>query len=311
MRSFATQTSRSSSPPERDRLISSGLRALAPQTKLTVNRPGDRYEQEAARIVDRVMRMKDLSEPSGLRSGSEGLQRMCAECEEEEQLQISTGTEARIRSLDDQGRPLPTGVRSYFEPRFGHDFSRVRVHANRGATMLAGRLNARAFTVGRHILFGNGQYAPNSRSGRHLLAHELTHVVQQTEFAGTGESAGAPTKHPRPWIQRDSPPEKQAPKSKATGPCGKPALAPTFLATDRAIKTVSVPGFGQTSRLAAYFTPGACLKGGSWSFFLKSLEVNVKSAVRPTRASGRALLHDSTPARFGPLSQLLFHDTTA
>jgi hypothetical protein len=78
------------------------------------------------------------------------------------------------------GRPLDQATRSYFEARFGHDLSRIRVHADAETSWLATRLNAKAFTVGQHIVFGEGQHAPETPAGRHLLAHELTHVVQQT-----------------------------------------------------------------------------------------------------------------------------------
>ena len=84
-----------------------------------------------------------------------------------------------IRSLNGSGSPLPPTTRAFFEPRFGADFSGVRVHTDSRATETAKSLQARAFTVGQNIAFGSGQYAPESQAGRHLLAHELTHVVQQ------------------------------------------------------------------------------------------------------------------------------------
>jgi hypothetical protein len=75
---------------------------------------------------------------------------------------------------------LDSATRSFYETRFGHDFGAVRVHADRQAAESAGRLGARAYTVGRDIWFGEGQYQPSSTEGRRLLAHELAHVVQQT-----------------------------------------------------------------------------------------------------------------------------------
>jgi hypothetical protein len=78
------------------------------------------------------------------------------------------------------GRPLPLETRAFFEPRFGFDFSRVRVHSDSDAANAAGRLHARAFTHGSNIVFGSGQYAPGTATGDRLLAHELTHVVQQS-----------------------------------------------------------------------------------------------------------------------------------
>ncbi len=77
------------------------------------------------------------------------------------------------------GQPLPGFERRFFEPRFGYDFSRVLVHQGPKASETARAVDARAFTMGRNILFGEGQYQPGTSAGRQLLAHELVHVVQQ------------------------------------------------------------------------------------------------------------------------------------
>lgn len=77
------------------------------------------------------------------------------------------------------GRPLDPVTRDFFEPRFGRDFEAVRVHDGGSAADSARALNARAYTSGQHIVFGEGQYVPGSDAGKELLAHELTHVVQQ------------------------------------------------------------------------------------------------------------------------------------
>ncbi|KCZ70539.1 hypothetical protein ANME2D_02559 [Candidatus Methanoperedens nitroreducens] len=78
------------------------------------------------------------------------------------------------------GQPLPEPVRAYFEPRFGYDFSGVRVHLGQKAEESAGSINALAYTVGKDIVFGAGQYQPQTSAGKRLLAHELTHVIQQS-----------------------------------------------------------------------------------------------------------------------------------
>jgi hypothetical protein len=78
------------------------------------------------------------------------------------------------------GDPIDPDIRSLMEPRFGHDFSRVRVHTDAEAAASARAVSARAYTVGRDVVFGNGRYAPKTSAGRHLLAHELAHVVQQS-----------------------------------------------------------------------------------------------------------------------------------
>ncbi len=79
---------------------------------------------------------------------------------------------------------LATADRAFMESRFGHDFSKVRVHADASAAMSAQSVNARAYTLGQDIVFGAGQYAPGTAQGRRLLAHELTHVVQQQGAGG-------------------------------------------------------------------------------------------------------------------------------
>jgi len=88
-------------------------------------------------------------------------------------------TAARIHSQRGAGSPLPGRERAFFEPRFGGSFGHVRVHADSESAWLARELNARAFTVGRDVFFASGEYRPGTMEGRHLLAHELTHVVQQ------------------------------------------------------------------------------------------------------------------------------------
>src|SRR5829696_191724 len=93
---------------------------------------------------------------------------------------IPGSTANHIASMNGPGSPLPNSTRAFFEPRFGADFSHVRVHTDSAAAESNKSINARAFTVGPNIAFAPGQYAPDSVRGRQLLAHELTHVVQQS-----------------------------------------------------------------------------------------------------------------------------------
>ncbi len=83
-------------------------------------------------------------------------------------------------ALSGRGQPMPSTVRGFFEPRFGHNFGHVQIHTGPEADHLARAMNAKAFTLGRHIVFGSGQYEPGSSEGQRLMAHELTHVVQQS-----------------------------------------------------------------------------------------------------------------------------------
>jgi len=179
------------------------LSAYGVQPKLRIGSIGDRYELEADRMADQVMGMAaPVVEPGSTISAvsSEcGVQRACPECEEalrdqpedddEALLQREVtapqpppadgGLESRINGLG-TGLPLPPLVRDFFEPRFNHDFSNVRVHTGNTAGQAALAAHARAFTLGHNVVFGAGEYRPESGHGQHLLAHELTHVVQQT-----------------------------------------------------------------------------------------------------------------------------------
>jgi hypothetical protein len=99
-------------------------------------------------------------------------------------------------------------MRGQMEARFGHDFSRVRVHADARAAVSARAVGAAAYTVGRDVVFGAGRYAPGTAEGRSLLTHELTHVVQQ---AGSGQPSGELTVQPA-----DHPAEREAERGVVT-----------------------------------------------------------------------------------------------
>ena len=132
--------------------------------------------------------------------------RKCTECEEEEESvqmkpsggQVATAGHAREappmvhEASRSSGQTLDATTRAFMEPRFGHDFSQVRVHADAQAAASAKRISALAFTSGSDIVFGDGQFAPETASGQRLLAHELAHVVQQTGAAGSGKLQRAP-----------------------------------------------------------------------------------------------------------------------
>jgi hypothetical protein len=172
--------------------------SISPQTRPAVGPAEDHYEREAERVAQRVVNMR---EPSPVVAptlhSSTSLQRKCAcggSSEEEcscakkgSSLQrAEAGPNAPVTAppivhqvLATPGRPLSSEIRAYMEPRFGHDFSGVRVHTDSYAAESAGAVNALAYTVGRNIAFASGQYSTSSDFGRRLLAHELAHVVQQ------------------------------------------------------------------------------------------------------------------------------------
>ncbi len=88
------------------------------------------------------------------------------------------------------GKPLDSGTRNFFGPLFSHDFSNVRIHTDTDATESAKALNAQAYTVENHIMFGAGQYSPDTRAGKRLLAHELAHIVQQDKASSSSNTIG-------------------------------------------------------------------------------------------------------------------------
>ncbi len=126
--------------------------------------------------------------------GSAGLAGECEECRGKRLQRRSTNGAVPTsvppiveEVLHSPGQPLDRDTRTFMESRFAHDFSRVRVHSNAKATESAKAVNALAYTVGQDVVFGEGRYSPNILSGKRLLAHELTHVVQQAQGA-TGVS---------------------------------------------------------------------------------------------------------------------------
>ena len=183
-----------------NRAVSRLLASVAPessrsvvQARLTVGPAGDRYEQEAERAAEQVMK---IPAPSNRRPG---LQRQ--EDEEEVQAksvvqrQADAGFEAdaqlesRLAAQKGGGSPLPDEVRTSMEPRFGADFGGVRVHTDVESVQMAHELNAQAFTHGGDIYFGAGRYNPGSDEGKQLVAHELTHTIQQGAAAAKSPAA--------------------------------------------------------------------------------------------------------------------------
>jgi hypothetical protein len=166
------------------------------QRKLAVGRSDDRLEREADLIADQVMG----TAPSKVSAAPAptGLDRKCASCEEEEEsARVQRAPTSRGAAdgeapalvnqvLRTSGGPLEASARSFFEDRFQRDFSRVRVHADSVAAESARAVKARAYTVGRDIAFGRGEYQPATREGRRLIAHELAHVVQQSAWSPDG-----------------------------------------------------------------------------------------------------------------------------
>ncbi|MGZ8158727.1 MAG: eCIS core domain-containing protein [Methylobacter sp.] len=144
------------------------------QRKLSIGANNDPLEREADRIAAQVMA---ASANPVVSEATPSIQCYTGQpLEQSEEVPDSVG-----RVLGCSGRPLDPTVRKDMESRFNHDFSQVRVHLDGAAEQSAREVNAHAYTVGRNIVFGAGQFEPGMREGRRLLAHELTHVLQQSE----------------------------------------------------------------------------------------------------------------------------------
>jgi len=187
------------------RLPASWLVRPSIQARLTVGKPNDAYEQEADCAADQVMPMAEPRVQTKCACGGEaGPNGECAACkakrleaqaqvqtksnEEEDVVQTKSDTsppdatpdlESRLNSSRGSGAALPDETRSSMESAFGVDFSGVRVHTGGDAVQMNRELSAQAFTHGSDIYFNSGKYDPGSEPGKGLLAHELTHVVQQ------------------------------------------------------------------------------------------------------------------------------------
>lgn len=188
------------------RLFQSG----AIQRKLTVGKPNDICEQKADRMAEQVMRMPETSAQRQSRA---------EEAEEVRTQRQATAYDASIseappllhEALSTPGQPLDTQTRAFFEPRFEYDFSGVRVHVDAKADKSAKAVAAKAYTMGQDIVFGKGHYHPATQRGRELIAHELTHVVQQDRTASVST------------VQRREDPEAPvAPEGAALGPASAP-----------------------------------------------------------------------------------------
>ena len=160
------------------------LRSGFLQAKLAISNPDDPEEREADNVATTIMR-KPAGAPCSCSEGEE----MCESCQQKrsapaiQRRAASPSAPAHVpRIVSDvlrtPGHPLDASTRAFFEPRFGRDFSNVRIHTGGDASSSARAINAHAYTAGSDIVFASGKYSPDTASGRSLLAHELTHTLQ-------------------------------------------------------------------------------------------------------------------------------------
>jgi hypothetical protein len=151
------------------------------QANLAVSRPGDRYEREADAMAEQIVRMSAVGEP---------LVPIYRGCKQDEQLrrkgkgevEVTPDLEQRLQHSRGSGQQLPQETQEFMSYGFGTDFSAVRVHTDSEAIQMNRALKSHAFTCGTDIFFSAGRYNPKSVEGKGILAHELTHVIQQLGF---------------------------------------------------------------------------------------------------------------------------------
>jgi hypothetical protein len=180
------------------------------QTKLTMGASGDRFELEADSMADRVVQRMHAG------AAAPSVQAKCADCLEEERLQrqaeddeapdelvqakaegamdVPGSVQQSLEGGTGGGTTMHPALRDEMESAFEADFSGVRIHTGPSAEHLSRDLSAQAFTYGRDIFFSAGEFRPDTSDGRHLLAHELTHVVQQHHGLARIQRNGAPQK---------------------------------------------------------------------------------------------------------------------
>ncbi len=213
-------------PPAPPRSPRSG--SLLPlQRKLAIGSTTDPLETEADQVADQVMKMSASSPQLRGPAATPVLRRKCAceasgaecsECKKKKEEKLMLKAQSSVvpseappsvhQVLRSPGQALDSAARAFFEPRFGADFSRVRIHTDASAAASARSVNALAYTVGNNVVFGAGQYDVGSGDKRRLLAHELAHTLQQSP-EGSGKSA--------PMLQRQTGDPLEEIKSAGTG----------------------------------------------------------------------------------------------
>jgi hypothetical protein len=250
------------------------LRSGQIQGKLTIGAIDDPAEREADHVAETIMR-SHAGGPASSPCSCSGDGEMCEECQQKQSQpaiqrraaapSVSTHVPGIVSDvLRSSGHPLDAPTRAFFEPRFGQDFSHVRVHTGQEAAASAQSIQAHAYTAGSDIVFDQGQFSPHSTQGRGLLAHELTHVIQQRGPELTDQTFSAGTS--RSFIQR------------SPGPKGKLILPPTSFsdeskserskwraAVDKAVrKQFKLTGAGIADSQVSYVSPqdfGSLFKG--------------------------------------------------
>jgi hypothetical protein len=314
------------------------------QAKLNVSSPEDPLEQEADQVANTVMRAPPV--PSANVSNqiqAARIYRKCSNCEKamqrqtvDEEEESPAGTLQKKTSSvvmpqghavesvvgNSRGGTLPNSVRRFFEPRFGHDFGGVRLHTGTQAAESARALNARAYTTGNDVVFGAGQYSPDTNEGRKLLAHELTHVVQQSNNLRPSSMLGVQrkcegctdeedkAKQPMSHVYRkassiefentvsDALPSRGDMKSKCPTAAAAPSsfsLGPRSAAD---IATWNACKWGGTRPDPLKVDTDCCEDGGNWQLIVKKVRSKVTTHSRHLSGQNEATVPSSTSGNF-------------
>jgi len=227
------------------------------QPKLTINQPGEIYEQEADAMADKIMQMP-AAENAFFKPVSSNISRKENSSQPTE---ANSEVSSYINSFSSKGSPLPDTAKSFFEPRLGYDFSDVKIHNDSDAAKSSQSVNALAYTVGNNIVFNQNQFSPETDSGKKLLAHELTHVVQQ-------KSINPFTSYP--VIQKQ-----------AAAPSEKACTQPTAVTIDlNGTQQMQYPGYGTGANLA-----GICALMKVYPETDKLCSNSIYEEVKPTKES--------------------------
>ena len=276
------------------------------QLKKEVSAPADKCEQEAERVADAVIRLRDhetlaaapgktapAARASGPRGGEKNASKKAIEdevdvpvkkpgavekcsCEEDrhgaetgeisrsessgaDAPELEPGIKARIRTMHGGGQPLGSAERQFMERRFGFDFSAIRIHADHEADTCSRALQARAFTLGSHLFFRAGEYATGLSESSRLLAHELTHSIQQGAVVANTLEAGRIGAHSSAVLQRQPAPAPPVPAAPAAAPAGRATL--NFLPI---LQDQSPGGWGVTVNDDPVFDITVYASGASW-----------------------------------------------
>jgi hypothetical protein len=165
-----------------------------------VSEPDDPVEQEATSVASQIINMEEPSADSNAQmevNNDMGVWRSPIIARKQEPNQDAHSA-VDIDLPTSNGQPLDKSLAAYMEPRFGYSFDNVRIHTSSQSADLSAALNARAFTVGRDIYFGHGEYSPQTIEGKKLMAHELTHVIQQRQNSKLDKSIINRNKIPKP-----------------------------------------------------------------------------------------------------------------